>query len=95
MHKIAKLLLIKHFTKSIEPQIYSLDRMVSLICDVGNENEFKRELDIVFPSFTNVNNFHYINDSNTWSEFKTKLLPAISKTYQYIYNYTNKYTNKN
>ncbi len=124
MHKIAKLLLIKHFTNSItpvevgiqsdylvrfnennnhsvviagididtnqvvvldpnfnEPQIYSLDRMVGLMCDSGYEDEFGREINVLFPSFTNVNNFHYISEFHSWSEFKTQLLPAISKTF--------------
>ena len=60
-------------------QEYSLDRIASAICNRGNTGEPLVHIEMIFPSFTHQNNFYYDNNIHSWDEFKSQLLPAISK----------------
>ena len=60
-------------------QEYSLDRIASAICNNGITGCPLVHIGMIFPSFTHQNNFYYDNSIHSWDEFKSKLLPAISK----------------
>ncbi len=62
-------------------QVYSLDRIASTICNHGMTDQTVKDIEMMFPSFTNMNNFNYDNTIHSWNEFKSKLLPAISKSF--------------
>lgn len=62
-----------------ELQVFSLDRLASQICHRGEKHFSKKYISMIFPSLNNKNDFHYDNNKNSWDEFKSKLLPAISK----------------
>ena len=60
-------------------QEYSLDRIASVICNKGSTGYPLVHIEMIFPSFTHQNNFYYDNNIHSWDEFKSQLLPAISK----------------
>ena len=60
-------------------QEYSLDRIASVICNKGSTGYPLVNIEMIFPSFTHQNNFYYDNNIHSWDEFKSQLLPAISK----------------
>ena len=62
-------------------QVYSLDRIASTMCNGGITDHTVKQIGMIFPSFTNINNFHYNNGIHSWDEFKSNLLPAISESF--------------
>ena len=51
------------------------------ICNQGVTGQTTKSVALIFPSFTQTNNLNYENYLYSWSEFKSQVIPAISKPF--------------
>jgi len=60
-------------------EVYDLDDLAFFICKRGSTDFIRKEISMIFTSLNNKEDFKYDNSNNTWDEFESKLLPAISQ----------------
>jgi len=60
-------------------EVYNLNDLAYFICKHGATDFIRKNIEMIFTSLNNKEDFNYDNSNNTWDEFESKLLPAISK----------------
>ena len=60
-------------------EVYNLDDLAYFICKMGTTDFIRKAISMIFASLNNKEDFNYGNRINSWDEFESKLLPAISK----------------